>query len=68
MSRWQGTHALTPLPLTLLDFFLKSWIFSIEACIQITFILISFNFFGPPSKLVPHFLVQSYSSAIPMHV
>ena len=42
--------------------------FSIEACIQITCILISFNFSGPPSKLVPHFLVHSYSSANSMHV
>ena len=58
---------------------LKSWIVSIEADFQMRFTLISFNFFyyqfwnlatfsGPLSKLVPHFLVHSYSSANSMHV
>jgi hypothetical protein len=33
MSRWQGAHA----PIPPFEMFLKSWIFSIEACIQMTF-------------------------------
>ena len=34
MSRWQGAHAAPP-PFGKI---LKSWIFSIEACIQMTFL------------------------------
>ena len=76
---WAGGKGHIPPPFGKI---LKSWIFSIEACIQITFFLISFHFVlffayqfwkqttfsGPPSKLVPHFLVHSYSSANSMHV
>ena len=75
---WAGGkgHMSSPPP----PFFVKikkSWNFSIEACIQIkkNYNIISFFFFllfsfenwplsGPPSKLVPHFVVHSYSSAI----
>ena len=78
MSRWQGAHALS----TPFGKILKSWIFCTEACIQMTFFLISFIYFiffadqflnmatlsGPPSKIVPHFLVNSYSSANSTHV
>ena len=40
-------------------------LFCIEACIQMIYLA---NFSGPPSKIVPHFLVHSYSSANSMHV
>ena len=79
MSLWQGAHAPpSPSPFGKI---LKSWIFCIETCIQMTFFLILFNllfvayqllnlatFSGPPLKLVSHFLVHCNSSANSMHV
>ena len=78
MSRWQGAHAPSPpfwQNFKKLDFLYRSMhsndIFLISFIYFIFFadqFLSMATLSGPPSKIVPHFLVNSYSSANSMHV